>query len=229
LHCVDQCMSDIRRISWEQLSDKKMPITWEIDPEDGVIQGPLDLCFLDGQTLHLVLKPGQVALLAVRGEERAFYPDGTYLLSVGADGVAAGSLVYFMHTERSFSINWRQIIPMPHIEPGAAATREASGSFDVRIDSPVRFYREMLCNHAGEGENICNDVLSRIMPTLLTIHLAQACGPDSSVEEQRTALAALRPDDLAGDLAPYGLVCMNITIDASFLNPLGKAPQPVSL
>ncbi len=215
-------------MSWEQLSDKQMPVTWEIDPDDGVVQGPLDLCFLDGHTLHLVLKPGQVALLTVRGEQRAVFPDGNYLLSVGANGLATDSLIYFMHTERSFRITWRQIIPMPHCEPGAAATREASGSFDVRIESPVRFYREMLRNHAGEGENICNDVLSRIMPTLLTIHLAQACGPDSSIEEQRAVLAALSPDDLAGDLAPYGLVCMDISIDETFFSPNGKAPQLVS-
>jgi len=227
LLCVDQFRSGINRKPWEQLNDKQMPITWEIDPDEGVIQGPLDLCFLDGRSLHLVLKPGQVALLTVRGEHRAFFPDGAYLLNVGTDDLAADSLIYFMHTERSFRISWSQIIPMPHFEPGAATTRKASGSFDVRIESPVRFYQEMLRNHAGEGENICNDVLSRIMPTLLTIRLAQTCGPDSSKEEHRAILTALSPDDLAGDLVPYGLVCMDISIDETFLGPVVKVPQPV--
>ncbi len=217
MYCLDHHLSDMNRISWEQWTDKQTPITWRIDPDKGVVQGPLDLCFLDGRTLHLVLNPGQVALLTARGEQRAFFPDGAYLLGIGANGLPADGLMYFMHTEQSLRITWEQVIPVPPVAPGSPATRRASGSFDVRIESPIRFYQEMLRNHAGEGESICYDMLSRIMPTLLTIRLAQACGPGATIEDQRTALTTLHPEDLAVDLAPYGLGCTAMEIDESFL------------
>ena len=85
MYCRDQFLHDNHRIAWELWSDKQVPITWEIDPNDGVIQGPLDLCFLDGRTLHLVLKQGQIALLTSRGEQQAFFPDGAYLLAIGSN------------------------------------------------------------------------------------------------------------------------------------------------
>ncbi len=211
--------------NWEILSGEQAPIVWTIDPANGVIQGPLDLCVLNGKLLHLVLERGQVALLAARGGRRAFFQDGGYLLRIGNHGLPADSLLYFMHTDRTFDISWEQIIPVPRSEHCDPTTRLATGSFEVRIESPVRFHAEMLSNRSGEGENICHDVLARVMPTLLTIRLAHACGREASTEKQRAALAALRPSDLNPDLAPYGLACTALRIDEGLFHQ--RQPVPV--
>ncbi len=225
MHCLDLSSSSVTRRAWEQSSDQEAPLEWRIDPAQGVIQGPLDLCFLDGRTMHLTLAPGQVALLAARGEKRAFFPDGTYLLQVCESCLPSHGLMYFMHIDRSFRIAWNQVIPVPHAGEDQAATRHASGDFHVCIDSPVRFYEEILRHHAGEGEAICKRLLSKIMPTLLTIRLAQSCAPGWTVEEQRAVLASLRPGDLDADLEPYGLSCTALSIDETFLN--SDSPQSV--
>ncbi|MBU0741795.1 hypothetical protein KKA85_05440 [bacterium] len=213
-------------LTWDIMSGEQAPLVWTIDPSDGVIQGPLDLCFLNGKLLHLVLKPGQVALLTAREGRRAFFRDGGYLLRIGAGGLPADGLLYFMHTDRTFGISWEQIIPVPRNELCEPTTRLASGSFDVRIESPVRFHAEMLGNRAGEGEDICRDILAKVMPTMLTIRLAHACGREATTAKQREVLAALRPDDLNPDLAPYGLSCTDMRIDERFLNP--QQPVPVA-
>lgn len=224
MYCLDRSSPDVIRRPWEQWHDKQAPREWRIDPRRGVVQGPLDLCFLDGRTLHLVLAPGQVALLASRGQQRAFFPDGTYLLAVGENGLPSDSLIYFMHTDRNLRIAWSQVIPVPHACAGTAATRRASGDFHVRIDSPVRFHEQILRNRAGEGEAICADVLASLMPTLMTIRLARSCGPGGTSADQRDVLAALRPTDLDADLEPYGLSCTALSIDAAFLSE--DSPQP---
>jgi len=217
---------EIRAPGWDILSGDEAPIDWAVEPADGVIQGPLDLCFLDGRLLHLVLKKGQVALMAARGGRRAFFREGGYMLRVGAHGLPADGLLYFMHTDRTLGIPWEQIIPVPRHELCDPATRMASGSFDVRIDSPIRFHAEMLHGRDGEGEGICRDVLAKVMPTLLTIRLAHACGRESAPTSQHAALAALRPRDMDPDLAPYGLVCTDLRIDRGFLD--AQAPTPAA-
>jgi len=209
--------------SWGILKGEQTPIVWTTDPIDGVIQGPVDLCSLAGKYLHLVLEKGQVALMCAGGNRKAFFQDGGYLLRIGDGGLPTDGLLYFMHTDRTFDIPWEQVIPVPRSELNDPATRLASGSFNVRIESPIRFHTEMLRNRTGEGEAICRDVLSRVMPTLLTIRLAHACGHDSTPARQREALAALGPDDLNPDLAPYGLSCTSLRIDESFL----ESRQPV--
>lgn len=213
-----------RTLTWDVLSGDHAPVAWNIDPANGVIQGPLDLCFLDGRLMHLVLKQGQVALMAARGGRRAFFREGSYLLRIGNGGLPADGLLYFMHTDRTFDIPWEQIIPVPRNEHCDPATRLAAGSFDVRVESPIRFHAEMLDGRDGEGEGICRDVLAKVMPTLLTIRLAHACGREATPTSQRDTLATLRPDDMNPDLAPYGLVCTDLRIDQDFLDAQQPAP-----
>jgi len=209
--------------SWGIMNGDRAPIAWTTDPADGVIQGPVDLCCLAGKLLHLVLERGQVALMCAGGNHKAFFQDGGYLLRIGDGGLPTNGLLYFMHTEHTFEIPWEQVIPVPRSEVSDPVTRLASGSFDVRIESPIRFHAEMLKDRSGEGEAICRDVLARVMPTLLTIRLAHACGRESTRTRQREVLAALDPDDLNPDLAPYGLSCPALRIDESFL----ETPRPV--
>ena len=45
-------------------------ITWSVDESGDVVQGPLDLSFLLGKVLQLVLNAGQVALHVQAGELR---------------------------------------------------------------------------------------------------------------------------------------------------------------
>ena len=218
MHRLDHTTPGAGGGTWEQWPGERIPEARRIDPAQGVVQGPLELCLLKGCVLHLVLEPGQVALMATRGGNRAFFVDGTYLLSIGENGLPPDGRIYFMHTDRSFPIAWRQVIPVPAVDGGAATTHHAEGEFRVRIDSPVRFHEEILRNRDGEGETICAEMLTRVMPTLMTIRLARACGRDGTRADQRAALASLQPADLDADLAPYGLSCTALTVDTAFLD-----------
>ena len=49
--------------NWSDIPADDTPLTWTLDPEGGLVQGPLDLDFLRGRKLALVLEEGQLALL----------------------------------------------------------------------------------------------------------------------------------------------------------------------
>jgi hypothetical protein len=226
LNDTDRLEPGSGKSTWGIVGGEKSPIVWTIDPVGGVIQGPLDLCSLAGRCLHLVLRQGQIALMSASGGRRVFFQHGSHLARVGDGGLPADGLLYFMHTDRTFEIPWEQVIPVPRSELGDASTRLASGSFEVRIESPIRFHAEMLRDRAGEGEAICRNTLARVMPTLLTIRLVHACGREANTARQREILASLRAEDLNPDLVSYGLSCVSLRVDGAFLEQQPPVPVP---
>ena len=65
--------------NWTTLPDDESVVDWSVRPDQGLVQGPLDLEFLRGRKVALSLEPGQVALLVCDDCLQAVYLDGAAL------------------------------------------------------------------------------------------------------------------------------------------------------
>lgn len=214
-----------RRKHCQDVYDAPQHTTWNLDPRDGVVQGPMDIAFLRRGAFTLILEEGQVALMTVRGKVTAAYFSGAHLLEVGDEDttVPGNGLLYFVHLDQQLVVPWRQHMP---ILPSAAwdeEARRAQGTFTVRVTDPVAFHASFLSDRGGEGEEICRDALSHLLPTLMAIHLSQS-PLDGSLAE---AVAALDPAALDAELATYGVACTGMTMTAPSAAPHARPAQEV--
>ena len=201
-----------REGAWPVCDRRDTPLEWSPDPDGDTVQGPLDLCFVEGRHLLLSLDRNEAALLAARGRLLRVMLAGHHWFTVGGDDCPAGSLVYFLRLEQPLTVDWRQYMPVPRRDVDEPATRLHSGRFVVSIVHPVRFYESLLGNRAGEGNEICLPTLRHLLPTLLTIRLA---GLEPTGEGGLASLLSrLEPAALNEDLAPYGLACHAWSIQA---------------
>ena len=214
---------------WETKPTPNNRTPWSVAPEGGVVQGPLDLAFLAGTGMDLVLDEGQIALLSVRGElSRCLWP-GFHPLDVGGqNGLPIESMLYFLHLDRTLSVPWHQYIPIRPATGFAPGPRLASGVFEVLVTYPTLFYDAFLRDRDGSGEDICLDTLTHLLPTFLAIRMTtttptvdeNGAGPDSLAERA----AQLPRNCLDEDISPYGLRCVTWSI----ANISEDEPAPVT-
>ena len=212
------------RIAWEDRPADPRPTTWTIDPTEGAVQGPLDLAFLAGGRLDLVIPAGMMALLSDRGGLRRCFLDGIHHLTVGErtddddaedpggepGALAPSGLLYFFDLVGELDLAWRQHLALRPSEGDNAGARPARGRFRVRIVNASAFYEAFLRDREGEGEHICRDALSHLLPTFLAIHLARTSPERIDRRDIHDQVADLDPCCLDGQLAPYGLACLGV-------------------
>ena len=188
-----------RRADCEEMEAGAGPLAWSGGPDDGVIEGPLDLASFAGRSLQLRLETGHLALLTLDGELRAALLDGGHLLRIGeeAGDVPPGARLLFLDTERPLAVRWS----------GAALTGEA----DLRVADPALFFNAFL-RHA---EEVGEPFIRRVAATLLQDRLARWLdGQAAAAPAPGVSLPAVTPALVAPWLAAVGLACETIVCRA---------------
>jgi len=167
------------------------------DPgEQGLIQGPLDLEFLRGRKISVVLEPGQMAMLIQDSELKAVYLDGAHYLDIGhgSHQVPAESSLIFLAANRHINL--------------------MIGGCSLTIDGPARFYRTFLDTPDMPESDFLVCLIDQFVRGVLEEFLGSLFDPAAapSPAEIQSRLTRLTPKDLADDLAPCGLSCVNLAL-----------------
>jgi hypothetical protein len=198
---------------WDTLPTDEGPLEWTLDHRQGLIQGPLDLEFLRGRKMSLILEPGQMALLLQEGGLKAVYLDGAHYLDIGhgAHQVPADSSLLFLAADRHINLNWSRQEPL---EVGKDQHQALIGGCSLAIDAPARFFRTFLDTpETPDAEflvRLVDQVVRGALEDLLGTVLegVEAGGPGGI----QSRLTRLSPADLADDLDPCGLACVNLAV-----------------
>ncbi len=205
--------------TWEtQLADDT-PLTWSVDPNDGLIQGPLDLHFLRGRKILLQLAPSQIALLIREGNLLAVFLEGTYPLAVGRTGgqIPVDSEMIFLAADRPFQVTWNR---NDHLwrTTGEKQNRRVGirGRCECKVTGPARFFGAFLRHSEDVGESFTLRVLDALIRSRLEKILNQGEPPaaadlaDPRAWEDR--LERMSPADLNPVLEDLGITCTSLEI-----------------
>jgi hypothetical protein len=200
---------------WETVSPDES-IVWSLTREGGVVQGPLDLSFVAGRTLHLVLEEGQVALYLHEQNLEAVYLAGRHDLVVGdgEDGLDADGSLIFLDTARPWTLRWRRgtVLTLRGSDSGFDGL-EIIGAATCRIVDPVHFYSSFVAGSSGGEERDLERVIDALLRARLEEHLSalgDASPADLALMQSR--LTGLQGEDLDEDLEPYGLSCEQLSL-----------------
>ncbi len=198
---------------WETLPEDEGPIEWTLDHRQGLVQGPLDLEFLRGRKISLALEPGQMALLVQGGDLKAVYLDGAHYLDVGHGNhqVPADGKLVFLAANRNITLNWSRQTPL-HL--GNGWEEALIGGCSLAIDGPARFFRTFLDTREMPDPEFLDRLIDQMVRGILEDMLGTMFGRTESPGpgEIQSRLTRLNPEDLADELAPCGLACVNLAI-----------------
>ena len=198
---------------WESLPADEGPLEWTLDHKQGLIQGPLDLEFLRGRKISVVLEPGQMAMLIQESELKAVYLDGAHYLDIGhgSHQVPAESSLIFLAANRHINLNWSRQAPM---RLGPNNDDALIGGCSLTIDGPARFYRTFLDTPEMPEPDFLVCLIDQFVRGVLEEFLGNLFDPAAapSPAEIQSRLTRLTPKDLADDLAPCGLSCVNLAL-----------------
>ncbi|MBK8167366.1 MAG: hypothetical protein IPK64_15595 [bacterium] len=196
--------------------DPAPPIDWSIDSADGPVQGPLALAFLQGRELALHLLRGQSALLLGEGRLRAVFGPGRHELHVGgaAGGVDARWHLLFLCLGDGLDLRWSAAAPL---RCGPSGDVALVGGGRLVVADVGAFHDAFLAGAEIVDPALVLTLADRLLQAAVAARLATPTidGPgDWSAAGVDTRLAALRAEDLAEDLAPCGLACHSLDIQA---------------
>ncbi len=198
---------------WDSLPADEGPLEWTLDHKQGLIQGPLDLEFLRGRKISLVLEPGQMAMLIQDSDLKAVYLDGAHYLDIGHGNhqVPAESSIIFLAANRHINLNWSREAPM---RLGQNNDEALIGGCSLTIDGPARFFRTFLDTPEMPEPEFLICLIDQFVRGALEEFLGNLFDPAAtpSAAEIQSRLTRLTPEDLADDLAPCGLSCVNLAI-----------------
>ena len=198
---------------WESVPADEGPLEWTLDHRQGLIQGPLDLEFLRGRKISLVLEPGQLAMLIQDSDLKAVYLDGSHYLDIGHGNhqVPAESQLIFLATNRHIKLNWS---PQAPLLLGQNRDKGLIGGCSLTIDGPARFYRTFLNTPEMPDPDFLVHLIDQLVRGVLEEILSDLFDPTATPEpaEIQSRLTRLVPEELADDLAPCGLACVNLAI-----------------
>lgn len=184
-------------------------IDWSVNPDQGLVQGPLDLGFLKGQQIALNLQPGQIAMLIDQNRLQTVYLDGCHNLIVG-DGrehlPAEGHLV-FLDVSRGLDVSWSAEDPLPTGDAGTVI-----GNCTLTITGPGSFYDTFLAG-IEEWDEVFIRRLVRQATRVAVERMLDDCAADAVRLQAR--LANLDPSELDEELAPMGLGCSRTALYTS--------------
>ena len=193
--------------NWTLLPDDEAVVDWSVQPDQGLVQGPLDLEFLQGRRVLLTLDPGQVALLVCDASVQAVYLDGGHMLDVGhgrGQVPSRGNMV-FLTIGRGLKISWNATAPLAMNGNGPGLI----GHCTLAIDGPGRFYDTFLAGNDQWDEAFIMRLVRQATLSALERVLAET-GTDSTRLQVR--LANLDPSDLDDELVPLGLSCRTTSL-----------------
>ena len=188
--------------NWTLLPDDETVVDWSVQPEQGLVQGPLDLEFLRGRRVSLTLDKGQVALLICDESWQAGYLDGGHMLDIGhgrGQVPCRGNMV-FLTIGRGIEIRWKALTPLKMGEGGPGLI----GQCILTIDGPGRFYDTFLAGNDQWDETFILRLVRQATQAALERILVNS-GSDPAFLQTR--LANLDPADLDEELVPLGLSC----------------------
>lgn len=193
-------------------------VVWTADPDQGVVQGPLDFQQLHGKRVDLALGWNQVALFDHGGPLQCVMLGGLHMLDLSQpDALLRGARLHMVQLERPLVLTWQR----PLAVRGGA--RPVTGLFVVRIVEPCAFHAAFLHDGACADEQALRVRLSSLLPTFLAIRLTR-CSDDLQDDARlAAAVAALDPAELDEDLAPYGLACDTFALQP----PSGSLSDPL--
>ena len=198
---------------WESLPADEGPLEWTLDHRQGLIQGPLDLEFLRGRKISLTLEPGQMAMLIQDSDLKAVYLDGAHYLDIGHGNhqVPAESSLLFLAVDRHINLNWSREAPL---RLGSSQDEALIGGCSLAIDGPARFFRTFLDTPEMPDPEFLIRLIDQLVRGILEDCLGDMVDPAAAhgPAEIQSRLTRLSPEELADDLAPCGLACVNLAI-----------------
>lgn len=182
---------------------------WAMDPNGGMVQGPVDLDFARGRRLKLTLEPGQCALLVRDNHLQAVYLDGGHILEVGHGErqVPPSSCLVFLAADQALQLRWTKLNPVTGSclpEPGAI------GHCALFVEAPARFYKKFLSRTTAWDEQSLQYAVDQAARRALAEILEPCAGLGEA--ELQTRLTGLQPEDLSEGLAEIGLACCRIAV-----------------
>lgn len=195
--------------NWSVLEPESAPIEWTVDPDQGGIQGPLDLAFLAGQRMALILEDGQQALLVENGLLRAVYLDGLHHLEIGTGRGQidpAGRLI-FLAMSAPLQLSWSCSQPLRW---GPHAPQTLVGNCALRVTHPVAFFETFLLGVAVPDSGFVTRLITQTVRGLFELILTG--GENAAAPALQARLTQLTPGDLNEDLADFGLSCTHLAV-----------------
>jgi len=204
--------------NWTTLPDDEAVVDWSVQPDQGLVQGPLDLEFLRGRKVALSLEPGQVALLICDDSLQAVYLDGGHILDVGhgRGQVPCSGHLIFLAVGQGLDIRWSSVEPLELGESGPGLI----GHCTLAIEGPGRFHDTFLAGDDQWDEDFIMRLVRQATRAALERVLADN-GLDAGRLQAR--LANLEPADLDEELAPLGLSCRRTALYTA-APPIEMAP-----
>lgn len=199
--------------TWEHHDDGAEVHEWSIDPNQGLVQGPLDLSFFIGQHLVLHLQEDQVALLESDGDLKSIFFAGTHRLEISDDArQAPAARVVFLHVGAPINLRWRNEAALWIDGPGAVrCPMPFIGACSLTISDPGAFWYAFLRGaEVYEAPALCR-VLDALVRSRMETHLTQlAADRATDPATLQSLLPNLCADSLNDDLQEYGLMCQQL-------------------
>lgn len=202
--------------NWSVAPTAEAPVAWSIEADQGAIQGPLDLEFLRGKRLSLVLSEGQQALLVHKGQLRAVYLDGAHYLEIGTgrQQIDPSCHLIFLAMDEPLHLNWSPSAPLRW---GPLAHQTLIGSCALRIEWPRRFFDTFLQGVPMPDPDFTVRLIQQMVRGAFESILqtdGETEAPPSAAEIQ-ARLTGLTPQDLNEELNTNGLNCTNLAVYTS--------------
>lgn len=198
---------------WDTMGTDESPLEWTLDHRQGLIQGPLDLEFLRGRKMSLILETGQMALLIQEEGLKAVYLDGAHYLDIGhgTHQVPADSSLLFLAADRHINLNWSRSEPL---NVGRDHDQALIGGCSLAIEAPARFFRTFLDTPDTPDPEFLVRLVDQVVRGALEDLLGTMLeGVEAGAHEGiQSRLTRLTPTDLADELEPCGLACVNLAV-----------------
>ncbi len=202
---------------WSAQSGDELPIAWSVDSAGGLLQGPLDLGFLQGRRLSLTLDEGQLALLLGEGRVQAVFRPGRHELEIGTGdrGIDPAWRLLFLLPGNGLALRWTAESPLRCDETNGLAL---IGTCRLDITDPHAFHDTFLAGVETLDPVFTLTVIDRLVQGAVAALLQPAHGgmAGRSPADLQARLTLVGPgglaDDLADDLTPCGLVCRALAL-----------------
>ncbi len=196
---------------WSAVPIDGSPIEWSVDPDKGQIQGPLDLDFLRGQKLSMILQEGQQALLVKNGQLKAVYLDGAHYLEIGKGQrqVHPDCQLIFLVLNKPMELRWSRSNPLRW---GPEDHQTLIGSCALHIEWPSRFFGTFLLGQKSPDPEFVIRLIDQMVRGLFENLFAAdpESGAVPSESEVQARLTRLSPADLDEELNACGLSCTHL-------------------
>jgi hypothetical protein len=181
---------------------------WTVAPEQGVVQGPLDLALFADENLRLILDDGQLALVERAGVLEEILGPGEHDVDSGRQGQA-----FFLQIDRPVTWQWSAGAVL---WVGSRTLRQAVpiiGSCAVVVADVASFHGAFLHGAGSQEDGRWQRVLDAAVRSRLESRLSHVADEQTADPATiQTLLARIAAADLSEDLQEYGLACVHLAV-----------------